>query len=247
MLEITQLSKILGKTLALDRLDLNVGEGEVFGLLGPNGAGKTTLIRILMGLLRPSSGQVTLFGGHRPGTNSVLSQIGYMPQQLSVYSGLSVWENILFFGRMYAMENSHLLERANTVLSMVDLEKRRDDLVSTLSGGMVRRVMLATALVHSPRLLILDEPTAGVDPLLRIRFWDWFEEMVSAGTSIIVTTHNISEASRCHNVVFMRNGQKLEQGSPQTIMDKYACSDLESAFVAATRTNVIDPFERKHP
>lgn len=235
MLEITQLSRQLGHTLALNQFNLRIGEGEVFGLLGPNGAGKTTLIRILMGLLRPSSGQVTLFDGHQPGSNNIRNQIGYMPQALSVYGGLSVWENILFFGRMYQMENSLLIERANTVLQMVELEKRKDDLVSTLSGGMVRRVMLATALVHSPRLLILDEPTAGVDPLLRIRFWDWFEEMVSAGTSIIVTTHNISEASRCHNVVFLRNGQKLEQGTPQSIMDKYGSTNLESAFVAATQ------------
>lgn len=240
MLEITQLSKQLGHTLALNQFDLYIGEGEVFGLLGPNGAGKTTLIRVLMGLLRPTSGQVTLFDGHQPGSNLVRNQIGYMPQALSVYGGLSVWENILFFGRMYQMENSLLLERANTVLDMVELEKRKDDLVSTLSGGMVRRVMLATALVHSPRLLILDEPTAGVDPLLRIRFWDWFEEMVSAGTSIIVTTHNISEASRCHNVVFLRNGQKLEQGTPQSIMDKYGSTNLESAFVEATRVTQSD-------
>lgn len=235
MLEIHKLSKTLGKTLAIDQLDLTINEGEVFGLLGPNGAGKTTLIRTIMGLLRADKGEISLFGGLKPGTMEVRKLIGYMPQQLAVYRGLSVWENLLFFGRMYQAGGDELESRAAELLEMVELYPRKDDLVSDLSGGMIRRVMLATALIHRPRLLILDEPTAGVDPLLRIRFWDWFAEMVESGTSIIVTTHNISEASRCRNVVFLRNGRKLEQGTPQELMSKYQCSDLETAFVEATR------------
>lgn len=236
MLEIQNLSKTLGKNLAIDQLDLTIKEGQVFGLLGPNGAGKTTLIRLIMGLIAADSGSIALFGAHKPGTVVVRKHIGYMPQQLAVYRGLSVRENVLFFGRMYGVEEASLGIRTDEILHMVELYERKDDLVSDLSGGMIRRVMLATALIHKPRLLILDEPTAGVDPLLRIRFWDWFAQMVAAGTSIIVTTHNISEASRCGNVVFLRNGKKLEQGTPQEIMDKYQSENLESAFVEVTRS-----------
>lgn len=236
MLEIQNLSKRLGNTLALDQLQLHINEGEVFGLLGPNGAGKTTLIRTIMGLVSADSGEIRLFGTHRPGSTEIRKLIGYMPQQLAIYRGLSIWENLLFFGHIYQINNRELIERCEEILNMVELYDRKDDLVSELSGGMIRRVMLASALIHRPRLLILDEPTAGVDPLLRIRFWEWFAQMVAAGTSIIVTTHNISEAARCQNVVFLRNGQKLEQGTPQQLMDKYHSENLESAFVEATRT-----------
>ena len=240
MLNINQVSKQFNHSPVIHDLQLDIAEGEVFGLLGPNGAGKTTLIRMIMGLLRPDGGDIQLFDRYRPGAVEARRQIGYMPQQLSIYPGLSVLENVLFFGRIYQMDNHTLLQRAIEVLQMVELAHRKDDQVGTLSGGMIRRVMLATALVHKPRLLILDEPTAGVDPLLRIKFWDWFGQMVAAGTSIIVTTHNISEAERCGNVVFLRNGEKLEQGSPQQLMDHYQSDNLEAAFVAATRTRVKD-------
>ncbi len=234
MLTISQLSKRLGKREVIKQLELEIGAGQVFGLLGPNGAGKTTLIRMIMGLLHPDSGRLELFDGEEPGSDAARRLIGYMPQQVSLYPGLTVWENILFFGRLYGMEETRLLSRAREVMEMVELEGRRDDAVATLSGGMARRTMLASALVHEPRLLILDEPTAGVDPLLRIRFWQWFRQMEEEGTSIIVTTHNISEAKQCDSVVFLRDGEKLEQGSPGEIMARYECDDLEDAFVAAT-------------
>ncbi len=240
MLNINQLSKHFDHTPVIEKLQLDIAEGEVFGLLGPNGAGKTTLIRLIMGLLKPDVGDIRLFDHYRPGAIEARRQIGYMPQQLSIYPGLSVLENVLFFGRIYQMDNHELQRRAIEVLQMVELEHRKDDQVGTLSGGMIRRVMLATALVHKPRLLILDEPTAGVDPLLRIKFWDWFGQMVTAGTSIIVTTHNISEAEHCGNVVFLRNGEKLEQGSPQHLMEHYQSDNLEAAFVAATRLRAKD-------
>lgn len=234
MLSISQLTKRLGNREAIKQLQLEIPAGEVFGLLGPNGAGKTTLLRLVMGLLQPDQGSIRLFDGQRPGSDAARRHIGYMPQQLAVYPGLTVWENILFYGRIYGMDNSRLQARAAEVLQMVELDARRDDVVATLSGGMTRRAMLATALVHRPRLLILDEPTAGVDPLLRIRFWEWFRQMVQGGTSIIVTTHNISEASHCDNVVFLRDGEKIEEGTPQALMARYGCSNLEAAFVAAT-------------
>ncbi len=238
MLVIEHLSKQLGVTRAIDNLSLRIEQGEIFGLLGPNGAGKTTLIRLIMGLLLPDAGSIRLFGQYAPGTTPVRQLIGYMPQALAVYPGLSVRENLLFFGHIYRLPNIELQHRIQEILAMVELSHKQDNLVSTLSGGMVRRVMLATALVHRPKLLILDEPTAGIDPLLRIRFWDWFDHMVQEGTSIIVTTHSLSEASRCGTVVFLRNGTLLEQGTPRALMDKYASPDLEAAFVAATTTHV---------
>ena len=187
ILDIKALSLKLGKTQALDQLDLEIGKGQVFGLLGPNGAGKTTLIKIIIGLLSADSGSVCLFDQYVPGSKEVRPLIGYMPQEHSIYPNLSIWENILFYGRMYQIDETRLLEYANEVLELTELESRKRDLVAELSGGMIRRVMLASALVHKPSLLILDEPTAGVDPLLRIKFWYWFSQMTKAGTSIIVT------------------------------------------------------------
>jgi len=234
MLNIDHLNKRFGTKTIIDDLVLSIDEGEIFGLLGPNGAGKTTLIRMLVGLLRPSAGQITLFDKYHPESAQLRQLIGYMPQQLAVYAGLTVLENVLFFGRIYGMDESTIKKRAIDILEKVDLTHRLDSLVSTLSGGMVRRVMLATAMIHHPRLLILDEPTAGVDPLLRIRFWEWFDDLVKDGVSIIITTHNISEAARCPNVVFLREGKILEKGSPKDLMSKYGAENLESAFVSAT-------------
>ncbi|MCW8887548.1 MAG: ABC transporter ATP-binding protein [Gammaproteobacteria bacterium] len=233
MLEINDLTKRLGKTQVLDDLSLFLDEGKIIGLLGPNGAGKTTLIRLIMGLLQPTSGEIHLFRKYLPGEYEARNQIGYMPQQLAIYSGLTVLENILFYGRMYRVDESILQQRADEILHEVDLDRWRDRLVSELSGGMVRRVMLATAMVHKPRLLILDEPTAGVDPLLRIQFWDWFRRLVEEGTSIIVTTHNIAEAGRCDQAIFLRRGIILENSAPDQLIEKYGCKDLEEAFVAA--------------
>ncbi len=240
MLSIQNLSKSLGQQRVIDDLNLEISEGDIFGLLGPNGAGKTTLIRMIMGLLPVSSGRITLFGQYPPGAAYARKHIGYMPQQLAVYSGLSVLENILFFGRIYQMPEAKLRAKAEEVIHMVELTHAQNNLVATLSGGMIRRVMLASALVHRPRLLLLDEPTAGVDPLLRIKFWQWFDDLVNAGTLIIITTHNISEAAHCQKVVFLRKGVLLEQDTPAELIKKYNVNDLEDAFVAATRLKITN-------
>jgi len=234
MLNIDHLTKRFAAKTIINDLVLSINEGEIFGLLGPNGAGKTTLIRMLVGLVKPTSGKITLFDQYHPEAKQLRRHIGYMPQQLAVYPGLSVLENVLFFGRMYDVDEARLKKSAIEILEKVELTHRLDSLVSTLSGGMIRRVMLATALIHHPRLLILDEPTAGVDPLLRIKFWEWFNDLIEDGISIIITTHNISEASHCQQVVFLREGNLLEQGTPDKLMQKYNVSNLESAFVSAT-------------
>jgi len=226
----------LGNVQALNDLTLEVPAGSVFGLLGPNGAGKTTLIRAITGLLPLDSGRISLFNQLAPGSHASRKLIGYMPQQLALYPTMTVTDNILFFGRLYGVPEATLAHRLSELLEMVELKDFANAKVGELSGGMVRRVMLASVVIHQPKLLILDEPTAGVDPLLRIKFWDWFADLQAQGTSILVTTHHISESFRCSQVVFMRDGQLLENGTPQQLMDRYDAQDLETAFVDATRS-----------
>jgi ABC-2 type transport system ATP-binding protein len=233
MLTLEQVTKRFGALTAIDSLDLTIPKGMIFGLLGPNGAGKTTLLRMIMGLIPPSSGAITLFERYRPNHREVKKRIGYMPQQLAVYPGLTVRENVRFFGRLYNMPEKELRPRADRLIDLVELAPRRDTLVARLSGGMIRRVMLATALIHRPALVILDEPTAGVDPVLRMRFWNWFRQLVDGGTSILVTTHHISEAAQSEAVVFLRQGHIIDQGSPADLMQRYGAQNLEEAFVHA--------------
>jgi ABC-2 type transport system ATP-binding protein len=235
MLDIRHVVKRYNGVTAIDGLSLAVPEGLIFGLLGPNGAGKTTLIRMITGLISPTAGEIRLFGSPSLRERSVRRNIGYMPQQAAIYPGLSVLENILFFGRLYHVAEDDLKQRAEELLQLVELTEKCDTVVADLSGGMVRRAMLATILIHRPALLILDEPTAGVDPTLRIKFWEWFQKLAASGISILITTHHIAEAVRCDEVVFLRNGRLLEQGTPATLMEKYGTEDLEYAFVEATR------------
>jgi len=235
ILQIENLGKRFAKHDVLSDVSLSVAKGSVYGLLGPNGAGKTTLLRIVMGLIAPTRGTVRLLGHLEPGDSAARQLLGYMPQQLALYQGLSARENLYFFGRLYGLKDEVIRERAAQLLDLVDLEPHADHIVAELSGGLARRAMLASALIHEPRLLILDEPTAGVDPALRVRFWKWFRKMVDGGTTIIITTHHISEARDCDAVVFMREGRIVQSGSPAELMHSYEARDLEEAFVRATR------------
>lgn len=235
MIALDQLSKSFGGRPVLHPLTLTIPQGRIFGLLGPNGAGKSTLLRIIMGLLKPDAGRVVLFGNLAPGDAEAARRIGYMPQQLALYEDLSARQNVRFFGRMYGMRGAALTARTDEVLERVALTAEAERPVRNLSGGMQHRVMLATALVHQPSLLILDEPTTGVDPSLRLRFWEWFEGLSREGASILVTTHHIAEAVHCQEVLFLREGSLLERGTPQALIERYGVSDLEAAFVQATR------------
>ncbi len=221
-------------TVAVDQLTLHIPAGRIFGLLGPNGAGKTTLLRMIMGLIAPDAGQIRLFEGLEPGADACIRRMGYMPQNLALYESLTVEENVVFFGQLYGMPRDTLATRTREVLEQVDLWERRDTPAGELSGGMMRRAMLASAVVHGPQLLILDEPTAGVDPLLRISFWEWFGRLADEGTTLLITTHHISEAVRCQEVIFQRAGRVLDRGVPAALMERYKATDLEAAFVAAT-------------
>jgi len=224
------LRKMFGKRAALDGLSLSVAQGQLYGLAGPNGAGKTTLIRTLCGLLRPDEGEANLLGWRMPSTR-VRSQLGYMPQDFAVYNDLSVMQNLEFFGQLYSLRRAQVRERANELLDLVQLNDRRRERVGTLSGGMRRRVSLAISLLHKPRLVFLDEPTAGVDPKLRRSFWDYFNALAKQDVTLVVTTHLVEEAQRCHVVGFLMAGRLLTQGGPDEILAQTDTTNLDDAFI----------------
>jgi len=223
--EVDEVVKTFGHLRALDRVSLRVRRGEVYGLLGPNGSGKTTLIRTLVGLIRPDSGTVTVLGRRMPDL-AVLSRIGYMTQAAALYPDLSVEENVRFFAALNGAEAN-----VDEALRFVELEERRKSVVATLSGGMRTRVSMACALVHRPDLLLLDEPTVGVDPQLRVQLWDGFRAMAAAGTTIVVSSHVMDEAERCQRLGLMRFGKLLAEGSAEELRRMAGVERLEEAFL----------------
>ncbi len=217
--------KTFGRIRALDGITLTVRRGEIYGLLGPNGSGKTTLIRAIVGLLRPDSGTVTVLGRRMPEL-AILSRIGYMTQAAALYPDLSVEENVRFFAAINGAKDG-----VDEVLRFVDLYDRRKSVVSTLSGGMRTRASMACALVHQPELLLLDEPTVGVDPQLRVQLWDRFQKMAADGTTIIVSSHVMDEAERCQRLGLILFGKFLAEGSPNDLRRRAGVDRLEDAFL----------------
>lgn len=217
---------------AVDNLSLTISGGTSFGLLGPNGAGKTTLIRLLVGLLRPQSGSIRVLG--QPPSRKTASLIGYMPQLYSLYSELSVKQNVNFFARIYGLsDKGQRAQRVEAAIRLVDLWQRRDDSVMNLSGGMKQRVSLACAVVHNPPLLLLDEPTVGLDPELRVTFWDHFTRLTGQGTTLIISSHTMDDAAHCDRLAFMRRGKIIAEGSPGELRQATGRPEasLEDAFL----------------
>jgi ABC-2 type transport system ATP-binding protein len=225
------LAKSFGAIRALDGVSLTVRSGEIYGLLGPNGAGKTTLIRSLVGLITADAGTVTVLG-HRLPDRGVLAEVGYMPQSPALYADLSVEENVRFFAAVHDLERHAAAQSAADALELVDLSSRRRSVVATLSGGMRQRVSLACALVHRPRLLLLDEPTVGVDPQLRAELWQRFSTMSGEGTTIIVSSHVMDEAERCRRLGLLRFGRVLAEGTSAELRRLAGVDRLEDAFLA---------------
>jgi ABC-2 type transport system ATP-binding protein len=223
--DVENVSKSFGPVKALDGVTLRVRQGEIYGLLGPNGAGKTTLIRTVVGLIAPTSGTVTVLGRRMPNVD-VLQRIGYMTQQAALYPGLSVEENVQFFAAINGAEGG-----VDEALKLVELDQRRKSVVATLSGGMRQRCSLACALVHKPQLLLLDEPTVGVDPQLRVQFWEEFRKMAAAGTTIIVSSHVMDEAERCQRLGLVQYGRLLGEGTPDEVRVQAGTPNLEEAFL----------------
>ena len=227
VVQATELHKHFGPIHAVDGLSLSVRAGEIYGLLGPNGSGKTTLIRLLIGLLKPTAGGVTVLSRSIP-DKGVLTQVGYMTQASALYDELTVRENVAFFAEMCGGASRG---RVDDVLALVDLQDRAGSLVRTLSGGMKQRASLACALVHQPRLLLLDEPTVGIDPQLRAIFWSYFRRLADEGATLIVSSHVMDEAERCDRLGFMRQGKLLAEGSAADLRAQAATATLEEAFL----------------
>ena len=221
--------KRFGSVTALEGLTLAVNAGEIYGLLGPNGSGKTTFIRALAGLLRIDAGEVRVFGA-APRDAVKAGVVGYMTQTAALYADLSVDENLRFFAALEGVTD--VAARVEDALRHVDLLDRRRSTVSTLSGGMRTRVSLAATLLHQPRLLLLDEPTVGVDPALRREFWDHFRSLAVSGVTILVSSHVMDEASRCDRLGLIRSGRVLAEGTSRELMARAGTNDLEGAFLA---------------
>src|ERR1700685_868210 len=209
------LVKRFGDFVAVDRVSLEIPKGQIFGFLGPNGAGKSTTIRILCGLLAPTSGRATV-GGYDVATQAedIRRNIGYMSQKFSLYDDLTVEENIEFFGGVYGVKPDVLPGRRDYVLKMAGLEDRRKSLTRLLSGGWKQRLALGCAILHEPPILFLDEPTSGVDPIARRSFWDLIYQLSESGHTIFVTTHYMDEAEYCHRIALMYGGRTIALGSP---------------------------------
>ncbi len=218
-IEVSRLTKRYRRLQALGGVDLGVPEGAVFGLVGPNGAGKTTLIKALVGALRPSEGEVRVLGLNPLEDRAELRQrVGYMPQSPALYEDLPARANVEFFGAAHRVPD--LKKKTQEVLELVDLTARADDPVYKLSGGMKRRVSLACALVHRPRVLFLDEPTAAVDPQLRHRLWNTFRELAGGGTTLFISTHLMDEAMLCDRVAILRKGRIVVSDAPRRILER---------------------------
>ncbi|OYT46553.1 ABC transporter ATP-binding protein [Thermoplasmatales archaeon ex4484_6] len=228
--EIRDLVKSYGKIRAVDGLDLSIPKGTVFGLLGPNGSGKTTTIKVLCRLLNPDSGSASVLG-HDISDRGYLQKIGYMPQETALYDELTVHENLKLFAGIHGLRGREFEKRETEVLSDVRMIDRRDSLLSELSGGQRHRVSLAAALIHEPELLFLDEPTVGVDPPLRARFWEGFSNLKKKGITIVMSTHYMDEAVNCDLIGMMRDGKLIAQGTPSSILERTGERDLEDAFL----------------
>ena len=216
--EMRELVKRFGDFVAVDRVTMDVRRGEIFGFLGPNGAGKSTTIRMLCGLLAPTSGSATV-GGLDVGTQSELikQRIGYMSQRFSLYDDLTVEENIDFFSGIYGVPRERRAERKDYVLKMAGIAERRTSMTNLLSGGWKQRLALGCAILHEPPILFLDEPTSGVDPIARRTFWDLIYQLSSAGHTIFVSTHYMDEAEYCHRLALMYRGRVTALGTPEEL------------------------------
>ncbi len=224
--------KRFGALEVLRGVNLTVPAGITYGLLGPSGSGKTTLIRVLLGLSRPDRGAVTVLGRAIP-DRAILQHIGYMPQLPALYYDLTARENIAFFARTYGLTDRRPVDE---VLELVQLAGRADSPLRTFSGGMLQRTSLACALVHRPRLLFLDEPTVGLDPLLRATFWGHFRRLNETGVTIMLTSHMMEEAEQADRLGILRGGAFLAEGTPEELCRRVGAANLKSVYLTLAET-----------
>ena len=229
---IDKLTRKFGDFVAVDAIDLNVEKGEIFGFLGANGAGKTTAIRMLCGLLLPTSGTGTVndFDIFKD-TEQIKKSIGYMSQKFSLYKDLSGRENLWFYGSVYGISKPDLRDRIAQLSAGLKLGDFIDRLAGSLPVGWRQRLALTAALLHRPQILFLDEPTGGVDPVFRRRFWEILYQLADAGTTLFVTTHYMDEAEFCRRISIMHQGRLIEVGNPQEMTKKYGQANLQDTFI----------------
>jgi ABC-2 type transport system ATP-binding protein len=233
-----RLSRRFGALVAVRDVSLTVERGEIFGVLGPNGAGKSTTIRMLCGILDPTSGRGQVIGYDiARDAERIKERIGYMTQRFSLYEDLTVAENLRFYAGIYGVPRAARRARVEETMRRAGLLDRRDQIAGTLSGGWKQRVALASATIHQPPLLFLDEPTAGVDPVSRRDFWDEIYRLSAGGTTVLLTTHYMDEAARCHRLAFIFRGQVLDTGTPEQIVARrnLRAAEIEIADVARAR------------
>jgi ABC-2 type transport system ATP-binding protein len=245
IIEAERLSRRFGNLVAVRDVSLKVRRGEIFGVLGPNGAGKSTTIRMLCGILDPSGGEGRVVGFDiKRETEMIKQRIGYMTQRFSLYEDLSVSENLRFYAGIYGVPRSRRKARVQEVLEGSGLSERSKQIAGTLSGGWKQRVALASATIHEPPLLFLDEPTAGVDPVSRREFWEQIHRISAAGTTVLLTTHYMDEAERCHRLCFIFRGEVLDIGTPEEIVER---RHLRAAECEVERATDAAHFLRRRP
>jgi ABC-2 type transport system ATP-binding protein len=232
-----QLTKRFGQFTAVDAISFDVGPGEIFGFLGANGAGKTTAMRMLCGLSLPTSGEATVAGYDlKRYPEKIKRSIGYMSQRFSLYEDLTVRENIRFYGGIYGLSDSAIREKTSQLLTKLGLAGEANTLVRALPLGWKQKLSFSTAMVHGPRIVFLDEPTGGVDPVTRREFWTMIYEAASRGTTVFVTTHYMDEAEYCNRVSIMVDGRIDAMGTPDELKAQFAVKDMNEVFLNLARS-----------
>ena len=239
-IEVNNLTKVFGKFIAVDNVNFNVKQGEIFGFLGANGAGKSTTIRMLIGILEPTSGDALVSGySIKNQSDLVKKNIGYMSQKFSLYNDLTVVENIRFFAGIYGLDGKKYEERKKWVLKVANLENMENVMTSSLPGGIKQRLALGTAVIHEPKIVFLDEPTSGVDPISGRNFWDLINELSEGGTTILVTTHYLDEAEFCNDIILINAGKLIAQGNAKALKTNY----IKNPILEIESDRVVDSLE----
>jgi ABC-2 type transport system ATP-binding protein len=243
VLETRNLIKIYkrGNIKAVNGLNLNIRKGEIYAFIGANGSGKTTAIKMLTGVLDPTSGSINVFGLSLPKNRKVVARyIGMAPQEYSLYNDLTVMENVRFFARLNGLKKHVFKTKVDHLIQILRLEDKKDTLVADLSGGMKRRVSIACALIHSPRLVFFDEATVGIDPILRKFFWEYFNDLKKQGLTLIITSHVMDEAERADRIGLIREGQLIDEGTPEELKEKHHVDAIEDVFIKLSDERIKD-------
>ncbi|MHA1975586.1 MAG: ABC transporter ATP-binding protein [Candidatus Hodarchaeales archaeon] len=230
-----------GKVKAVNGLDLRIQKGEIYAFIGANGSGKTTTIDMLSGVLMPTAGEMNILGMSQPkNRKKISSYIGIAPQEYALYFDLTVWENISFFGKLYSLNRNGIKKTGKNLLKILNLEEKKNVIAEQLSGGMKRRLSIAVALIHQPPILLFDEATVGVDPVLRVYFWEYFRKLRNSGKTILITSHVMDEAEKADRIGLMREGLLIEEGTPAELKQKYSVNTIEEVFIHLSGDEKVD-------